>query len=581
MSLRRRLLALFVVIFVIGGLVAHRIVTRYADDVASTLGAEVVERHALLGQSNIRRTVSSEVVLAQKLASSKAVRAWLANESDPTTRATAIAELDADRRFLRSRSYFLAHARSGNYYYADDDGSHDATAPRYTLSPDNPKDGWFYATLKRGADVELNVDTDRHLGVTSVWINVPVRSPDGEGLAVAGSGVRLTEVIESVVRAEDDGVMSMLVDADGAIQAHADRSKIDWASARKSATNEIRSTIFDGLGSDLERRRLREAFARLAAGGDAATALPLTLDGASHFVGIAYIPEIRWYVVTSASPAAFGSVARLPEALPRLAIALMLVLVGVAFLLERLLFARLSRLDASVRRLGEGHYELDHVDSRPDELGRLATTLRAMADRIARHTHELENQVRERTAELEAIALTDPLTACLNRRGMTSRLEAERNRHARGGQRIGVLLLDLDHFKRLNDQHGHAAGDAALVAVAKAVRGQLRDYDAIARWGGEEFLVGAFGLRSADELERVADKILAAVRGVEIDVGTGRVAITTSIGAALVEADATLDSTLQAADDALYTAKSDGRDRVVIAGPRSFARRTTATVASA
>ncbi len=168
--------------------------------------------------------------------------------------------------------------------------------------------------------------------------------------------------------------------------------------------------------------------------------------------------------------------------------------------------------------------------------------------------------------QLAKVAARDPLTGVLNRKGLADALE--RHFATRGHAAITVLMLDIDHFKRVNDNHGHAAGDAVLCEVGRRVQAQLRGSDYVARVGGEEFLVACPGLdaRAAVQLgERIRAGIGAEPvalsppgRGIQLN-------ITACVGLAVGAVDATaFAKAWQLADAALYQAKSAGRDRVVV-----------------
>jgi diguanylate cyclase (GGDEF)-like protein len=167
---------------------------------------------------------------------------------------------------------------------------------------------------------------------------------------------------------------------------------------------------------------------------------------------------------------------------------------------------------------------------------------------------------------LERVAATDPLTGLLNRRSMSARLLEEEARHLRTGAPFALILADVDHFKRINDAHGHAVGDRVLSSVAGVLYGSLRTQDAAARWGGEEFLL-LLPDTTLDGAEEVASRLrrdvqdrLPELRGVPADV-------TLTFGVAAYAPVESVDACLKAADDALYRGKAEGRDRVVSARP--------------
>ena len=178
-------------------------------------------------------------------------------------------------------------------------------------------------------------------------------------------------------------------------------------------------------------------------------------------------------------------------------------------------------------------------------------------------------------ARLLRSGFTDVLTGWHNRRYLQVRLKEELARACRHGSNLVCLMLDIDHFKRVNDTWGHSAGDAVLQELAQRVEAQVRASDVAARYGGEEFVVL---LPSTDDEAgaRLAERIRAAVSATPIDLpGGGSVHITTSIGIAGIapDKDATDlktigDSLIARADVALYRAKTAGRDKVVAGGER-------------
>lgn len=188
---------------------------------------------------------------------------------------------------------------------------------------------------------------------------------------------------------------------------------------------------------------------------------------------------------------------------------------------------------------------------------------RLMAERLAMLNHELSATNRE----LHQLSRHDPLTHLLNRRAFDEAIVQAWNEAARQARPLSVLMIDIDHFKAVNDLHGHAAGDAALVGVAQAIRSQLRRAsDLVARYGGEEFIVLTSGLGAA-ETAALAEAIrrAAAESPVLLPEGPASLPVSVSIGTCtrVPMAGERPQTLIARADQALYAAKKAGRNRVV------------------
>lgn len=158
----------------------------------------------------------------------------------------------------------------------------------------------------------------------------------------------------------------------------------------------------------------------------------------------------------------------------------------------------------------------------------------------------------------------DALTGLLSRRPLERALHAATERQQRSGERFAMLSVDIDHFKHINDSHGHAAGDAVLVRVARALREASRAGDSVARIGGEEFCLLLPAVEVGDA-QRVADRVLHAARALtHPELGTGAV-VTVSIGLAVADHGEAPDLLFRRVDRALYRAKTAGRDRIEVA----------------
>lgn len=207
----------------------------------------------------------------------------------------------------------------------------------------------------------------------------------------------------------------------------------------------------------------------------------------------------------------------------------------------------------------------------------MATTSFAIAALLSQHrrtAQELELRVTERTAELSAtmaklqqIAVTDSLTGLLNRRALYDALRHELVRSERYSHPLAVIVFDVDHFKSVNDRHGHAAGDEVLRHVASIATKVIRNTDTVARYGGEEFVVVAPETDLPNAL-RLAERLRTALRSSDIPLDQdATLSVTASFGVALLQpGEHSPDNVLRRADQALYAAKAAGRDRVEAEG---------------
>ena len=184
--------------------------------------------------------------------------------------------------------------------------------------------------------------------------------------------------------------------------------------------------------------------------------------------------------------------------------------------------------------------------------------------RVGRRMLELQSSLREARDALSHQASHDPLTGILNRRAILGRLSAELSRVKRENGTLSVGMCDIDHFKKVNDAHGHQVGDEVLIAFTRCLQAQLREYDWVGRYGGEEFLVIASGTRSWTE-DGIYERLRAQVEKTNIETKSGLISITVSIGVARGNEQSTEDALLAASDEALYKAKDEGRNRVVYA----------------
>ncbi|MEO6923104.1 MAG: GGDEF domain-containing protein, partial [Bryocella sp.] len=172
--------------------------------------------------------------------------------------------------------------------------------------------------------------------------------------------------------------------------------------------------------------------------------------------------------------------------------------------------------------------------------------------------------------QLEDAAGTDPLTRLYNRRTFLRACEIEMSNSQRARRTFSILMLDLDHFKQINDRYGHPVGDMALVATVKCMTESVRGMDTIARWGGEEFAVLLPNCNRVNALE-LAERIRGNLERLALPVPKRanaegeKVTLTATIGVAMCQTTDTVNSLISRADQAMYAAKAAGRNRVLSA----------------
>ncbi len=172
-------------------------------------------------------------------------------------------------------------------------------------------------------------------------------------------------------------------------------------------------------------------------------------------------------------------------------------------------------------------------------------------------------QALSRIEELEQLALLCPLTGMGNRRYTQMALDNAFQELRRYGWGFGVLFIDIDHFKQVNDTYGHGVGDEILIMVASALRSGLRSFDFVGRWGGEEFIVLLPNITD-DVLKRVAERCQVLVRDATYQHEGKTIQVTVSMGGVLADPEETVEQCVDRADRLMYESKAAGRDRITL-----------------
>lgn len=192
-----------------------------------------------------------------------------------------------------------------------------------------------------------------------------------------------------------------------------------------------------------------------------------------------------------------------------------------------------------------------------DENGETTGAVEVFSDNSSREA------LRQRVEDLQRTALLDTLTGLGNRRYIEQNLAARLDEMRRYGNRFGVLFMDIDHFKSINDTHGHDVGDRVLKMIAKTVSGNLRPFDILGRWGGEEFVAVVANL-DAEQLERISNRFRFLVEESGLSCDGEWIRCTISIGGTMCLPEDSVEGLIRRADQLMYESKTLGRNRVTL-----------------
>ena len=192
-----------------------------------------------------------------------------------------------------------------------------------------------------------------------------------------------------------------------------------------------------------------------------------------------------------------------------------------------------------------------------DENGHIIGVLETFSENSER------KNILKKLRSLEKLAMLDELTQIPNRRYVENSIKLRFNEYLLNGVNFGIIFLDIDHFKKFNDDYGHDIGDLVLKTVSKTFSNNLRGNDIIARWGGEEF-VGVFSGIDGDGLKKIAEKLRALVENTYVNVDNENINVTISVGATLATSKDDTNTIIKRADEFLYESKKKGRNCVTV-----------------
>ncbi|MBD3641392.1 MAG: GGDEF domain-containing protein [Marinobacter sp.] len=564
MSLRIRILGLAAVLIILAASASWLAYRELSEDIIERWGQQVAEIQVRYDSARLLQSLEREIGLARQMASSSTLIQWAQSPDDPALKADAIRQMESFRSNFRDNSYFVALRENGAYYYNNAENEFAGNQYRYTLDADKPEDAWFFQLIDEGRDFHLNVNPDVELGVTKLWIDVLMRNEQGEILGMVGTGLNLDDFLQDIVDIGQEGITTLFVDFNGAIQLYRDRNYIDFASIIKP---EGQKNTVDLLFEDPQDKQqilgMLQMLKQRRDGTGAVESGFVTVDGRKHLAGVAFLPTIGWFEITLLDLNTLIPTSHLWPLVAVFLASLLISLLLFHFIIQSRILRPVLALEDATKRLRGGNFDLPYLPKPDNEIGRLVDHFETMAKRVQLNTRDLEYQVAHRTEELHRLARIDALTGLKNRRGLDELLEEEIERARRDDESFGLIWLDIDHFKAINDQSGHQAGDEILCRVALWLKANVRPYDHPGRWGGDEFVV-LLSPCDTTVLEDISNRIRLAVEQESLKTGAP---VTVSIGGHLCQPGENSDTILRQTDRALYKAKEQGRNKVCITRP--------------
>jgi len=369
------------------------------DNIHQHLAQSFVRTTTLLNRSKISAPLLRELALAQRFADTELLKEWLLAENDPVVKTRFFREAESYRKDFQSHVYFIGIVAS-KHYYINDPSNRFSMDPRHTMLENRPADNWFYSSLRSRQAYNINIDNSLKPNDIKIWFNIKLVE-GANTVGVAGSGINLTTFLTDFLANRDPGVTAMIINPQGAIQAHPDTRRVAINSGASGLTQRGKN-LFDLITRPADASALREAMRQVEKNSNDVPLLWVQVDGQPRLLGISYIPELKWHVVTLLDLQAAKVVDQhlLWPIIGLLGLLLLLVL-GFALVIERVLLSPLHRLQDSAQLIANGQYDLVLPKPSRDEIGDLSRAFSTMAGKVRSHTNELEQRVLERTKELE------------------------------------------------------------------------------------------------------------------------------------------------------------------------------------
>lgn len=362
------------------------------------MGARFAEKQMLYDRERTLQPLVREIALARETADSVLLRTWARDERNPQSRRDGIQKMEKMRNHFRGGNYFLAFAASGDFYYNDAAGTYDGRQYRYTLSKANPDDAWFFDLIRSGEDRRIRVSHNSKLGLSKIWIRVPVF--DGDNLiGVLGTGIDLDDFIHNVSNVYQPGVTNMFINRNAVIQVYNDVGHIDFPGVRNFSDHEHSANQI--LSRETGGQWVHQAIQVIEQDKHKIETEFVSINGKRYLAGLIALPEVGWYDLTLLDLGVL-----LPKTdILQMALAVVLGTLGLlailAWSLHRFVLRPVAALTDAASRIRRGEYsEMDMEKDGGGEVQKLASQFQDMEAALFRTQEWLEDEINKRTSQL-------------------------------------------------------------------------------------------------------------------------------------------------------------------------------------
>lgn len=564
MRIQSKFLSLLIILVISCEAIVFTTVKGVAEDIVGDL---IARYGTVVSHYDTEKTLAPIIVeldKAKQLAAHPDIINWSADPDNFILYQKAFNTLEQYRWKFASNSYFIALAKNKGYYHNNSKNEFGDNPLRFFLEPEAENSRWFYQFVKQSNPVHININPNEQLGITRMWIDVQIKA-NGQVTGALGTGIEFESIMSDLAISDLGGVDTIFVDSGNIIQLYR-QSGVTQEEFKQNSFYQ-KQQISHYLHSEADSLALNRMMAQERR-GEKPQAIRITYKGKRHLATVSYIAPLQWYEITLIDMEQILPAEKFVLLYIVLGVTLLLLAVVVTLAIQRWVINPINALESKTSQIAKqpsSEAEVSFSYKPNDEMGMLMSHFELMSKRVQSSAQELEKKVTERTQALERLASVDPLTELFNRRGMERQLREEFNHARREKHGFGLLWLDIDHFKKINDSLGHEQGDKALKLIACSISEVIRDYDSACRWGGDEFLVLTHTKEQA-QLYQLAERLRKRVRGIELVSADKSVSfmLSISVGGTIVMPGEKLEVALYRGDKALYRAKSSGRNKTIM-----------------